>query len=138
MPHDVDNPVVSTNNGYFLPSNTHPNDSLVSLVGVDQFGFNKSLDYDGHSTLLNIPLVPKVVAAVFPAEAPKEDSAIFNICYECSELLGDKGMKCPQCKESFHLECHVPPKYVAITAYYQKQGLKNWKCSTCKPLKSKK
>ena len=132
VPHDVDNPVVSTNNGYILPSNTRPNDSLVSIVGVDQFGFNKSLDYDGHSTLLNIPLVPKVTAAVFPAEAPKEDSAIFDICYECSELLGDKGMKCPQCKESYHLKCHVPPKYVAITAYYQKQGLKNWKCSTSK------
>ncbi len=73
VPHNVDNPVVSTNNDYFLPSNTRPNDSLVSIVGVDQFGFNKSLDYDGHSTLLNIPLVPKVTAAVFPAETPKED-----------------------------------------------------------------
>ncbi len=72
----LDNPVVSTNNDYFLPSNTRPNDSLVSIVGVDQFGFNKSLDYDGHSTLLNIPLVPKVTAAVFPAEAPKEDCYI--------------------------------------------------------------
>ncbi len=57
--------MVSTNNGYFLPSNTRPNDRLVSIVGVDQFGFNKSLDYDGHS------LVPKVTAAVFPAEARK-------------------------------------------------------------------
>ena len=55
-----------------------------------------------------------------------------------NDISTDKGMKCPQCKESYHLKCHVPPKYVAITAYYQKQGLKNWKCSTCKPVKSKK
>ena len=76
VPHDVDNPVVSTNNGYFLPSNTRPNDSLVSIVGVDQFGFNKSLDYDGHSTLLNIPLVPKVTAAVFSSRSSKR-----RLCY---------------------------------------------------------
>ena len=63
-----------------------------------------------------------------------ENSADYNICYECSESLGNKGMSCPQCKESYHIKCHVPPKYVTISAYYQKQGLKNWKCSLCKYL----
>ena len=72
--------------------------------------YNNSLDKDGHSTLLSIPLIPKVVAAVFPAIIPQENSLLYNVCYECSETLGNKGMTCVQCKESFHVKCHVLPK----------------------------
>jgi hypothetical protein len=135
--HDVDNPVISTNATYFLPSTQRPNDSMASVV--DQVAFDKSMasDNDIHSSILHIPLIPKVNAPVFPAVTPLENSVAYNICYECSESLGNKGMSCPQCKESYHIKCHVPPKYVTISAYYQKQGLKNWKCSLCKPPKSK-
>jgi hypothetical protein len=43
------------------------------------------LDFDGHSKLINFPLVPKETAAVFPTEDPREafaDSALFSILYE--------------------------------------------------------
>ena len=60
----------------------------------------------------------------------------FNLCYEYSELFGNKGQTCPQCKNSYHFKCHVLPKYVAITIYYQKAGIKNWRCSTCRPMKA--
>jgi hypothetical protein len=135
--HNEDNPVISTNNGYFLPSKSHPNNRLQNSDELEQGDFNNSLDKDGHSTLLSIPLIPKVVAAVFPAIIPQDNSLLYNICYECSETLGNKGMTCVQCKESFHVKCHVLPKYVTITNYYLKAGLKNWKCSRCKPPKSK-
>jgi hypothetical protein len=66
--HNEDNPVISTNNGYFLPSKSHPNNILQNSDELDQGDFNNSLDKDGHSTLLSIPLIPKVVAACcFPS-----------------------------------------------------------------------
>ena len=80
LKHDEDNPVISTNNGYFLPSKSHPNNRLQNSDELEQGDFNNSLDKDGHSTLLSIPLIPKVVAAVFPAIIPQENSLLYNIC----------------------------------------------------------
>jgi hypothetical protein len=85
--HNEDNPVISTNNGYFLPSKSHPNNRLQNSDELEQGDFNNSLDKDGHSTLLSIPLIPKVVAAVFPAIIPQDNSLLYNI-------LGLKSIKC--------------------------------------------
>ena len=133
--HDINNPILSTNDEFLIPPEFEPLNKVQSLKGVNQFDFNR--DSMVNSTLLNIPLIPNIIEPVFPPSLPIENSVAFNICFECSESLGNKGMTCPQCKESYHIKCHVQPKYIPITPYYQKLGLKNWKCSICKPPKSK-
>ncbi len=48
--HNEDNPIISTNNGYFLPSKSHPNNRLENSDELDQRDFNKcSLNFNEHS-----------------------------------------------------------------------------------------
>ena len=40
--HNEDNPIISTNNGYFLPSKSHPNNKLQNSDELEQGDFNNS------------------------------------------------------------------------------------------------
>ena len=114
-----------------------PNDEMLSFS--DRNAFNTSIDSEANSTQIprrlrvthQIAQRLKVVAPVFPAVALVENSIAFNVCYECSEPLGKKGLDCSNCKEHFHFKCHVKPKYENVTIYNQKNNL-FWKCSLCK------
>ena len=77
--HNEDNPIISTNNGYFLPSKSHPNNRLENSDELEQGDFKNSLDKDGHSTLMSISLISKVVVAVFPAIIPRKFTFIYII-----------------------------------------------------------
>ena len=92
-----------------------PNDEMLSFS--DRNAFNTSIDSEANSTQIpsrlrvtnQIAQRLKVVAPVFPAVALVENSIAFNVCYECSEPLGNKGLVCSNCKEHFHFKCHVKP-----------------------------
>ena len=88
----------------FVTTNTAqlPRDEISNVNIVSQNNFNREIQEDANSTmflmynqLLSVQL--EVATAVFPVVQLMEDSIANDICYECSDQLGNKGMRCLQC-----------------------------------------
>ena len=86
--HDINNPILSTNDEFLKPPEFEPLNKVQSLKGVNQFDFNRGSMVN--STLLNIPLIPNIIEPVFPPSLPIENSVAFNICFwkPCKPVMG--------------------------------------------------
>ena len=108
---------VSTNTAQ-LPRDEMSNENIVSqnnFIREILEGANSKM-FSVYTQLLSVQL--EAATAVFPVVQPMEDSIANDICYECSDQLGNKGLICFQCKRPYHVKCHVAPRYANISTYY--------------------